>query len=131
MQRIGKKVLSVVLTVIIAVSSCVIAANAETDSVITKVDSFEAAAEELTNRKHVDELEKDERIDGLYNLWYEKKNETIRIYTDEVPERIPLSMNKEFKSIKNMIIQEALNINLDVIITNLPASSHTGKVIAL
>lgn len=66
----------------------------------------------------VDELEKDERIDGLYNLWYEKKNETIRIYTDEVPERIPLSMNKEFKSIKNMIIQEALNINLDVIITN-------------
>ena len=60
MQRIGKKVLSVILTVIIAVSSCVIAANAETDSVITKVDSFEAAAEELTNSKHVDELEKDE-----------------------------------------------------------------------
>ena len=60
MQRIEKKVLSVILTVIIAVSSCVIAANAETDSVITKVDSFEAAAEELTNSKHVDELEKDE-----------------------------------------------------------------------
>ena len=48
MQRIGKKVLSILLTVIISVSSCVIFANAETDSVITKVDSLEAATEAVS-----------------------------------------------------------------------------------
>lgn len=66
----------------------------------------------------VDELEKDERISKLYDLWYERKFDTIRIYTDNVPDKVPLSLNKEFKSIKNMIIQEALDINADVLITN-------------
>ena len=30
----------------------------------------------------------------------EQKEEVIRTYTDNVPERIPLSKNKEFKVIK-------------------------------
>lgn len=63
----------------------------------------------------VDLLEKDEAISKLYDLWYEQKYATIRIYTDELPEKIPLSQNKEFKSIKNMIIQEALLINAELI----------------
>lgn len=58
----------------------------------------------------VSELAKDERIAELYNLWYSLKEETIRTYTNELPDRIPLVDNIEFKSIKNMIIQEALNI---------------------
>lgn len=66
----------------------------------------------------VDELEKDERISKLYDLWYEKKFDTIRIYTDTLPQKESLSMNKEFKSIKNMIIQEALDINADIHITD-------------
>ena len=60
----------------------------------------------------VDELEKDERIDKLYQLWYEKETEIISFYTDNYPERKPLSQNKEFKSIKNMIISEAMNVLL-------------------
>jgi hypothetical protein len=66
----------------------------------------------------VDLLEKDERISSLYNLWYEKKFEIIRTYTDELPDKIPLSKNNEFKSIKNMIISEAMSINADVIVTD-------------
>ena len=60
----------------------------------------------------VDELANDGRIKKLYDLWYEQKENTIRTYTDEIPDRIPLAQNKEFKSIKNAIIKEALKLNL-------------------
>ena len=58
----------------------------------------------------VDELEKDERIDSLYEMWYSKEKEVISFYTDNYPKRQPLSQNKVFKSIKNMIISEAMHI---------------------
>lgn len=61
----------------------------------------------------VDEIAADERIAALYDLWYEQREEVIRTYTDELPERVPLSQNKEFKSIKNAVIQEAMNIIAD------------------
>lgn len=60
----------------------------------------------------VEELASDGRIKKLYDLWYGQKENTIRTYTDEVPDRIPLAQNKEFKSIKNAIIKEALKLNL-------------------
>lgn len=56
------------------------------------------------------ELAEDERIKTLYNLWYEQKEAVIQTYTQELPKRIPLAENKEFKSIKNMIIQEAMQL---------------------
>lgn len=55
----------------------------------------------------VDELSKDERVDKAYKLWYEMRNEVLHSYIDELPEPLPLSKQKEFKSIKNMIISEA------------------------
>lgn len=58
----------------------------------------------------VDELAKDDRIAELYNLWYEQRDNIIRTYQDTRPERVPLSRNKEFKPIKNAVIQEALNL---------------------
>lgn len=58
----------------------------------------------------VDELARDERIAELYSLWYEQKENVVRTYQDTMPQRIPLSQNKEFKTIKNAVIQEALNI---------------------
>jgi len=61
----------------------------------------------------VDEIASDERISLLYDLWYERREEVIRTYTDEMPKRVPLSQNKEFKSIKNAVIQEAMNIITD------------------
>lgn len=64
----------------------------------------------------VDELAADERISALYDLWYEQRESVIKTYTDELPERVSLSQNKEFKSIKNAVIQEAMNIVTDRII---------------
>lgn len=64
----------------------------------------------------VDEFAADERIFALYDLWYEQRENVIRTYTDELPERVRLSQNKEFKSIKNAVIQEAMNIVTDRII---------------
>lgn len=60
----------------------------------------------------VEELASDDRIKKLYDMWYEQKENTIRTYTDEMPDRIPLAQNKEFKSIKNAVIKEALKLNL-------------------
>ncbi|MEG2080733.1 MAG: MobP3 family relaxase [Oscillospiraceae bacterium] len=65
----------------------------------------------------VDELASDIRIAKLYDLWYEQKYAVLKNYTDTIPLKIPLSKNKEFKSIKNAVINEALNINLDSIIS--------------
>ena len=61
----------------------------------------------------VDELASDERISTLYDLWHEQRESVIKTYTDELPERVSLSQNKEFKSIKNAVIQEAMNILAD------------------
>ena len=55
----------------------------------------------------VDDFAKDERIDALYDLWYQKQNEKLLIYGNELPPKIPLSKNKEFRSIKNEVIKEA------------------------
>lgn len=66
----------------------------------------------------VSELAADERIASLYELWYEQKDEVIRTYTEELPERLPLVDNPEFKSIKNSVIQEALNISADRVIAD-------------
>ena len=59
----------------------------------------------------VEELANDIRIKKLYDLWYEQKENTLRTYTDEVPDRIPLVQNKDFKSIRNAVIKEALKVN--------------------
>lgn len=61
----------------------------------------------------VDEIAKDERIEKLYELWYEQREEVIKTYTQELPGRLPLSQNNEFKSIRNAVIQEAMNLLTD------------------
>ena len=61
----------------------------------------------------VDELAKDSRISTLYDLWYEQRENVLRTYNSSLPERVPLSQNKEFKAIKNAIIQAAMDLGLD------------------
>lgn len=58
----------------------------------------------------VRELASDGNIAALYDLWYRKREQIIRTYTDELPKRIPLEDNPEFKSIKNAVIREAMNL---------------------
>ena len=58
----------------------------------------------------VTEFAKDPCIAELYDLWYEQKESGIRFYQDEMPERVPLTDNPEFRTMKNMILQEAENL---------------------
>lgn len=58
----------------------------------------------------VDELAKDKNIAALYDLWYEQRDKITGTYRSTPEQRIPLSQNKEFKAIKNAVIQEAMNI---------------------
>lgn len=61
----------------------------------------------------VDELAKNRDISALYDLWYEQRDAITGTYQDTPEQRIPLSQNKEFKAIKNAVIQESLNILYD------------------
>ena len=58
----------------------------------------------------VDELAKDPRDAAAYNLWYELREDVLRTYKDNLPERLPLSGQKEFKRIKNLVILEAVKL---------------------
>ena len=58
----------------------------------------------------VDELSEDERIKRLYELWYKSKCQIFQTYTDAPPQMLPLSMEKEFKPIRNAIIKRAAEI---------------------
>ena len=58
----------------------------------------------------VDELQKDERISQAYGLWYELRDEVLRTYRKDLPKRLPLSGQKEFRQIHNLVIQEAVRL---------------------
>ena len=60
----------------------------------------------------VAELTKDNRIQELYSLWYEQKEDVLRTYTNKMPERIPLEQEKEFRAIRNAVVQAALQLQI-------------------
>lgn len=55
----------------------------------------------------VDELAKDPRIAEAYDLWFEIRSDIYSTYQDGAMERPPISKQKEFKPIRNMVIAEA------------------------
>ena len=61
----------------------------------------------------VDELAKDERVATAYDLWNQMREEVCRTYTEHPPQRVPLSRQKEFKSVRNMVIREVLQLCRD------------------
>ena len=58
----------------------------------------------------VDELAKDERVAAAYDLWNQMREEVCRTYSEQLPERLPLSKQKEFKAVRNMVIREMLRL---------------------
>nr|WP_304052983.1 MobP3 family relaxase [Enterocloster clostridioformis] len=58
----------------------------------------------------VDELAKDSRVDALYQAWGKWQNEILLTYQKTAPPLPPLSQQKQFKSIKNMVIAEAMKL---------------------
>ena len=57
----------------------------------------------------VEELSKDERLQELYELWYQEKDKIVGTYQDAPANRIPLSKNEEFKNIRNAVLKEAFD----------------------
>ena len=55
----------------------------------------------------VDELAKDERVSELYQAWGKWQEEILLTYQNDPPPLLPLSKQKQYKSIKNMVIAEA------------------------
>ena len=73
------------------------------------------------------ELASESRIQKLYDLWYEQREEVLRTYTDNIPERIPLEQNKEFKAIRNAVIQEAMKISqAQIMVQDVPPGPQRG-----
>ena len=62
----------------------------------------------------VDELAKLPEVAECYEHWNRLRDELERYYQDIPREHKPLSQQPEFKAIKNMIIREADNLQLDV-----------------
>ena len=58
----------------------------------------------------VEELARVPCVAEAYDLWYELREEVLRTYKDTMPERLPLSQQKEFKRIKNLVIQEVVRL---------------------
>jgi hypothetical protein len=62
----------------------------------------------------VDELSRDSRIERLYDLWYQAKCSVNATYTDQLPEKKPLSKEKEFKSVRNALVYEATRLSSEL-----------------
>ena len=58
----------------------------------------------------VDELVGDERVAEAYSLWQDMRNEVFSFYSKSKPERVPLSQQKEFKPVRNMVIREVVQM---------------------
>lgn len=58
----------------------------------------------------IKELAKEPAVAACYEKWQEAVWDVLRIYKDNLPEQLPLWEQKELKSIKNMVIAEALKL---------------------
>lgn len=56
-------------------------------------------------------LGSDKQIAEAYDSWYGYKCETIRTYTDAMPDKIPIEENEEFKSIRNAVVRSAAEVH--------------------
>lgn len=74
------------------------------------VPNLKAIVDEL-----IDELSREPIVAKTYELWYAMREEVLHSYMDEFLEQLPLSQQKEFKSIKNMIIAEAERFSIELV----------------
>lgn len=71
----------------------------------------------------VDALAGSPLVTNCYQKWWELQCEILRTYKDELPELLPLSRQKEFQPIKNMIIKEALGLGGSAFVTDIESQS--------
>ena len=63
----------------------------------------------------VDELAKLPEVAECYEVWNDLRDRLESYYKDAPRQRLPLSQQKEFRTIKNLIIREAENLRLGVL----------------
>ena len=62
----------------------------------------------------VDLLAQDQRVAQAYELWYQMREEICRTYSEDLPKRLPLSRQKEFKTVRNLVVREALRLSIEM-----------------
>ena len=62
----------------------------------------------------IDEIAEDERVDALYKEWNKWQGEIRKFYENSPEKQVPLSQCAAFKSLKNLIISEAMQISHNV-----------------
>ena len=58
----------------------------------------------------VDELASDAHVAEAYSLWQDMRDEVFSFYSKAKPKRVPLSQQKEFKPVRNMVIREVVQM---------------------
>lgn len=76
-----------------------------------------------TVNKIVAELAKDNGIAELYDEWSKVNREKLSLYYDKKKAPVPLEDNKEFRSIKNMIVKAAVEFTTAEI-----SAAHTAEI---
>ena len=56
----------------------------------------------------VEELAKDQQVSAAYEVWQKLYEQICLDYNEQLPKRLPLSQQKEFKTVRNMVIHETL-----------------------
>ena len=56
----------------------------------------------------VEELAKDQQVSAAYGVWQKLYEQICLDYNEQLPKRLPLSQQREFKTVRNMVIQETL-----------------------
>lgn len=69
----------------------------------------------LTVDQIVEELAQDPRVAEAYELWQQLREKVYSTYSKDLPARIPLSAQKEFKSVRNMVIRETLRMSQELV----------------
>lgn len=69
----------------------------------------------LTVDQIVEELAQDPRVAEAYELWQQLREKVYSTYSKDLPARIPLSSQKEFKSVRNMVIRETLWMSQELV----------------
>ena len=80
-----------------------------------KVYGYLPADVKITVDQIVDELAQDSRIAEVYEFWQQLREKIYSVYSKDLPLRIPLSAQKEFKSVRNMVIRETLRMSQELV----------------
>lgn len=59
----------------------------------------------------IKEIEQEPHVHELYEQWLVYRQDIYQTYSDKLQEQLPMHQQKEFKSIKNMILKEVLSYN--------------------